>query len=70
LRVEDQRCLLFHLVAATGSKERAMLSFDTKVRVTEAKENDKLTVKQIMTEFRVGKTEVYNILNSKYKIKN
>jgi hypothetical protein len=45
-----------------------MLSFDTKVRVTEAKENDKLTVKQIMTGFKVGKTEVYNILKSKYKI--
>jgi hypothetical protein len=41
-----------------------------KVRVTEANENDKMTVKQIMMKFNVGKTEVYNILKAKSKIKN
>jgi hypothetical protein len=39
-----------------------MLRFDAKVRVAEAKENAKLTVKQMITESKVGKTEVYNIL--------
>jgi hypothetical protein len=40
------------------------------VKVNEAKEKDKLSVQEIMMQFKCGKTQVYNTLKQKDKIMN
>jgi replication initiation and membrane attachment protein DnaB len=52
-----------------GSKKRVVLDLNAKVKVIEASEKDKLTVKQIAGKFKIGKTQVYDILKSKSDIK-
>jgi hypothetical protein len=52
-----------------GSKKRVVLDLNAKVKVIEASEKDKLTVKQIVGKFKIGKTQVYVILKSKSDIK-
>jgi hypothetical protein len=47
-----------------------MISLNEKVEVIEAKENDKLWVKEIMIWFKCGKTQVYNTLKQKDKVMN
>jgi hypothetical protein len=46
------------------------LSLNEKVKVTEAKEKDKLSVREIMMRFKCGKTQVFNTLKQKDKIMN
>jgi hypothetical protein len=41
-----------------GSKKRVVLDLNAKVKVIEASEKDKLTVKQIVDKFKIGKTQV------------
>jgi hypothetical protein len=41
-----------------------------KVKVTEAKEKDKLSVQEIMMWFKCGKMQVYNTFKQKDKIMN
>jgi hypothetical protein len=52
-----------------GSKKRVVLDPNAKVKVIKASEKDKLTVKQIVDKFKIGKTQVYDILKSKCDIK-
>jgi hypothetical protein len=52
-----------------GSKKRVVLDLNSKVKVIEASEKEKLTVKQIAGKFKIGKTQVYDILKSKSDIK-
>jgi hypothetical protein len=42
-----------------------VLDLNAKVKVIEASEKDKLTMKQIVDKFKIGKTQVYDILKSK-----
>jgi hypothetical protein len=49
----------FHLSIAMASMKRVVFVLNTKVKVVEASEKDKLSVKEIMTEFRDGKTRTY-----------
>jgi hypothetical protein len=53
-----------------ASKKRVVLDLNGKVKVIEASEKDKLTVKQIVGKFKIGKTQVYNILKSESDIKH
>jgi hypothetical protein len=52
-----------------ASKNWVVLDLNAKVKVVEASEKDKLTMKQIVGKFRIGKTQVYNILKLKSGIK-
>jgi hypothetical protein len=52
-----------------ASKRRVVLDLNSKVKVIEVSEKDKLTVKQIIGKFKIGKTQVYDILKSKSGIK-
>jgi hypothetical protein len=52
-----------------GSKKRVVLDLNAEVKVIEASEKDKLTVKKIVGKFKIGKTQVYDILKSKSDIK-
>jgi hypothetical protein len=52
-----------------GSKKRVVLDLNAKVKVIEASEKDKLTVKQGVDKFKIRKTQVYGILKSKSDIK-
>jgi hypothetical protein len=55
-------CIMAKLYMAFSLKE--------KVKVTEAKETDKLLVREIMMWFKCGKTQVYSTLKQKDKIMN
>ena len=46
-----------------------ILYLNTKVKVVEANEEEKLSVKQIVTKFYVCKTQVYEILKKKSELK-
>jgi hypothetical protein len=46
------------------------LLLNEKVKVTEAKEKDKLSEWEIMMQFKRGKTQVYNTLKQKNKVVN
>ena len=50
------------------TKTRVVLDLNTRVKVINASERDKFSVKQIMTMFNVGKTHVYEMLKKKTKI--
>jgi uncharacterized protein (DUF2147 family) len=45
-----------------------VLDLNAKVKVIEASEKDELTMKQIVGKFKIGKTQVYDILKSKSDI--
>jgi hypothetical protein len=51
-----------------GSKKRVVLDLNAEVKVIEASEKDKLTVKQIVRKFKIGKTQVYDIVKLKSDI--
>src|SRR5215469_7205770 len=51
-----------------ATKTRVVLDLNTRVKVIHASERDKLSVKQIMKMFNVGKTQVYEILKKKTEI--
>jgi uncharacterized protein (DUF433 family) len=51
-------------------KKRVFLDINIKVKVIQASEKEKLTVKQIVAKFNIGKTQVYDILKAKSEIKN
>jgi hypothetical protein len=53
-----------------ASKKRVVLDLNTKGKVIQASEKEKLTVKQIVAKFNIGKTQVYDILKAKSEIKN
>jgi hypothetical protein len=44
------------------------LSINEKVKVIEAKEKDKLSIREIIMRFKCGRTQVYNTLKQKYEI--
>jgi hypothetical protein len=46
-----------------ASKKRVLLDFNAKVKVVETSEKDKVTMKQTVGKFQIGKTQVYDILN-------
>ena len=50
------------------SKTRVVLDLNTRVKVIHASKRDKLSVKQIMKMFNIGKTQVYEILKKKTEI--
>jgi len=50
-----------------ATKTRVVLDLNTRVKVIHASERDKLSVKQSMKMFNVGKTQVYEILRRKRK---
>ena len=52
------------------AKSYVALSLNEKVKVIEAKEKDKLSVREIMMQFKCGKTQIYNMLKQKDKIMN
>jgi hypothetical protein len=52
-----------------ASKKRIVLDLNAKVKVVEAREIDKRTVKQTVGKSEIGKTQVYDILISKSDIK-
>jgi hypothetical protein len=52
-----------------ASKKRVVLDLNAKMKVIEASEKDKLTMKQIVGKFKIGKAQVYDILKSKSDIK-
>jgi predicted DNA-binding protein YlxM (UPF0122 family) len=52
------------------AKSYVALLLNEKIKVIEAKEIDKLSVREIMMRFKCGKTQVYNILKQKEKIMN
>jgi len=51
-----------------ATETRVVLHLNTRVKVIHASERDKLSVKQIMKMFNVGKTQVYEILKKKTEI--
>jgi predicted DNA-binding protein YlxM (UPF0122 family) len=51
-------------------KSYRALSLNEKVKAIEAKEKDKLSVREIMMRFKCGKMQVYNTLKQKDKIMN
>jgi predicted DNA-binding protein YlxM (UPF0122 family) len=51
-----------------ATKTRVVLELNTRLKVIHACERDKLSVKQIMKMFNIGKTQVYKILKKKTEI--
>ena len=51
-----------------ATKTRVVLDLSTRVKVIRASERDKLSVKQIMKIFNVGKSQVYEIIKRKTEI--
>ena len=51
------------------STKRLILLLNTKIKVEEANEKDKLSIKQIVVKFNVCKTQVYEILKKKSELK-
>jgi hypothetical protein len=51
-----------------ATKTRVVLDLNTRLKVIHASERDKLSVKQIMKMFSVGKTQVYEVLKKKTEI--
>lgn len=47
-----------------------MFDLNTKVKVVEACEKDKLSLKEIVTNVNMGKTLVYNILKAKSEVRD
>jgi hypothetical protein len=47
-----------------------VLDLNTRIKVIHASERDKLSVKKIMKIFKVGKTQMCEILNKKTEILN
>ena len=50
-------------------RKRLILHLNTKIKFVEANEEDKLSIKQIVTNFNVCKTQVYDILKKKSELK-
>ena len=50
-------------------QKRLILHLNTKIKVEEANEKDKLSIKQIAAKFNVCKTQVYEILKKKSELK-
>ncbi|PNF15387.1 hypothetical protein B7P43_G01016 [Cryptotermes secundus] len=51
-----------------ATKTRVVLDLNTRLKVIHVSKQDKLSVKQIMKMFNVGKTQVYEILKKKTEI--
>jgi predicted DNA-binding protein YlxM (UPF0122 family) len=52
------------------AKSYVALLLNEKVKVIEVKEEDKLSVREMMMQFKCGKMQVYNTLKQKDKIMN
>jgi hypothetical protein len=50
-------------------KKSVVLELNDKVKAIEVSEKDKLTMKQIIGKFKIGKTQVYDILKLKLDMK-
>jgi hypothetical protein len=70
MRVKDPKVFTYSFVVAMASKKQIVFELNTKVKVIQASEKEKLTVKQIVAKFNIGKTQVYDILKAKSEIKN
>jgi hypothetical protein len=55
---------VFNLVVPKVSKKRIVLELNTKVKVIEASEKDKLSVKEIVINFHVRKSQVCDMLKA------
>jgi hypothetical protein len=64
------RFLVFHLIVAMVSMKRVVLHLKTELKVNEAHESDKSSVKVIVTKFNSGKTRMYDMLQAKLEIRN
>jgi hypothetical protein len=53
-----------------ASKKRVVLDLNAKVKVVEASEKDKRTVKQTVGKSEIGKTQVYEWLTGNGSMKN
>ena len=51
-----------------ATETRVVLDLNRRVKVVHASERDKLSIKQIMKMFNIGKTQVYEILKKKTEI--
>jgi len=47
---------------------RTALTLPDKVKLIESKETEKLSMKELITKFKCGKTQAYNAIKSKEKI--
>jgi hypothetical protein len=50
------------------TKTRVVLGLNKRAEVSQESEQDKLSVKQIMKMFNVGKIQVHGILKKKWKV--
>jgi predicted DNA-binding protein YlxM (UPF0122 family) len=64
------KCLVYHLLITTVSKNILIFHLNTKVKEIEESEKDKLSMKEIVTKFTVGKTQVYDVLKAKMEVRN
>jgi hypothetical protein len=51
------------------ASKRVVLDLNAKVKLIDTCEKDKVTMKQIVGKFEIGKTQVYDIMKSKLYIK-
>jgi hypothetical protein len=61
---------ILSLLVTTASKNIIVLDLNTKVKVMKASDEDKLSMKRIVTKFNFGKTHVYDVLNAKMEIRS
>jgi hypothetical protein len=61
--------LVFHLIVAMASMKRVTLHLK-KIKSTQSTERDKLSVKEIVTKFNSGKTQMYDTLKARLEIRN
>jgi hypothetical protein len=64
-KIQQSKGFTFSFGCSHGVQEKVVLYLDTTVKVTEASEKEKVTVKQIVSKCNVGKTQVYTILKAK-----
>ena len=67
--VKYQRFFTSSFSCSHGAQSKVVLDLSDKVKVSSAIEKDKLTVKQTVEKFNVGKFEVYDITKGKSGIK-
>ena len=63
--VKHSRSFTFAFRQCHGLQENVVFDFNTQVKVIEASEKDKFTLKQIMAKFNSGKTQMYDIIKAK-----
>jgi hypothetical protein len=62
------RFLVFHLAAAMASMKRVVLDLNTRVSMIKPQDKKNISVKEIVTKFNAGKTQMNDILKAKLEI--